>query len=52
VQQAEVTVGGIGARKENCNPIDLIHREEIFCQYAAERNKEAESILSAAMTNM
>jgi 2-isopropylmalate synthase len=52
VQQAEVTVAGIGARKGNCNLINLVHREEKLSHYAAKRLKEAENILSAAITNM
>jgi 2-isopropylmalate synthase len=52
VQQAEVTVAGIGARKGNCNLIKLVHREVKLSHYAAERLQEAESTLLAAMTDM
>ena len=49
VQQAEVTVAGIGARKGNCSLIKLVHREEKLSHYAAERLIEAESTLLAAL---
>ena len=51
VQQAEVTVAGIGARKGNCNLVNLVHREEKLSHYATERLNEAEELLLAAITN-
>jgi 2-isopropylmalate synthase len=51
VQQAEVTLAGIGARKGNCNLINLIHSEEKLGHYSAERLKEGESVLLAAIKN-
>ena len=53
VQQVELTIAGIGARKGNCcNLMDLIHSEEISCKYDEKRLREAERILlTTATTN-
>jgi len=48
IQQAELTIDGIGARKGNCNLINLIQEKELSFKYNQEHLREAENIISAA----
>jgi len=51
VQQVELTIAGVGARKGNCNLIDLIRSEEISCEYDQELLKKAEDVLLSAISH-